>query len=113
VFNAWRIKTLYVFDKLAGVLSIDERSFTRRIQEIYPLEAVDSISVRRLPSAPLGGASSFGMFIGLQDTEYLAASGNDEGAVSQDAWRLSRFLGLPLELPRREDTSGRIAQKWS
>jgi hypothetical protein len=107
VFNALRIKTLCTFDKEAGVLRIDERSFTRRIQEIYPLDAVDSISVRRLPSAPLGGASSFGMFIGLQDSEYLAASSNDEAAVGQDAWRLSRFLGLPLELPRTEEASGR------
>jgi len=111
VFNALRIKTLCIFDKEAGVLRIDERSFTRRIQEMYPLEAVDSIGVRRLPSAPLGGASSYGVFIGLRDTEYLAASSNDEAALGQDAWRLSRFLGLPLELPRVEDTSRRMRAK--
>jgi hypothetical protein len=106
--NALRIKTLCVFDKDAGVLRIDERSFTRRIQEMYPLSAVDSVWVRRLPSAPLGGASSYGLFVGLPDTEYLAATSSDEAALGQDAWRLSRFLGLPLELPRLEEASRRM-----
>lgn len=108
LFNALRIKTLCVFDKQDGVLRIDERSFTRRVQEVYPLETVDSISVRRLPSPPLGGASSYGLFVGLRDAEYLAASSNNEATLGQDAWRLSRFLGLPLELPRLEGVSGRM-----
>jgi len=106
-FNALRIKTLCTFDKDAAELRIDERSFTRRIQEIYPLDTVESVSVRRLPSAPLGGASSYGLFVGLRDSEYLAASSNDEATLGQDAWRLSRFLGLPLEMPRLAEGSRR------
>jgi len=31
--------------------------------------------------------------------EYLAACSQNEAAVSQDAWRMSRFLGVPLETP--------------
>ena len=107
IFNAVRIKTLCVFDKEGGMLRIDERSFTRRVQEVYPLDTVDSVSVRRLPPGPLGGASSYGLFVGLRDTDYLAASGNDEAALGQDAWRLSRFLELPLELPRIDDGARR------
>lgn len=97
VFNALRVKTLCVFDRDEGVLHIDERSYTRRIQEVYPLEEVESVSVRRLPSTPLaGGASSYGLFVGLREADYLAACSNNEGTVGQDAWRLSRFLGVPL-----------------
>src|SRR5438309_3680223 len=62
VVHALRIKTLCTFDKEEGVLRIDERSFTHRVQEVYPLESVDAIGVRRLPAAPLGGASSYGLF---------------------------------------------------
>ena len=108
VFNALRIKAVCTFDKEQGSLRIDERSFTRRVQETYPLEAVDALSVRRLPPAPLGGASSFGLFVGLEGTEYLAASSNNEAAIGQDAWRLSRFLGLPLELPGFGEGSRRL-----
>jgi hypothetical protein len=99
VFNAVRIKAACTFDKEQGSVHIDERSFTRRVQETYPLETVEAVSVRRLPPAPLGGASSFGLVVGMGDTEYLAAMSNDQAAIGQDAWRLSRFLGLPLELP--------------
>src|SRR5437588_519310 len=105
LFTAVRIKTLCVFDKEGGMLHIDERSFTRRVLEKYPLEAVEGVCVRRLPAAPLGGASSYGLFIGLRDADYLAATSNHEATLGQDAWRLARFLGLPLELPRQPDAS--------
>ena len=107
-FNALRIKTVCAFDKRDGTLRIDERSFTRRVRASYPLDAVDAITVRRNPPAPLGGASSYGLFVGLGDSEYLAATSNDEAALGQDAWRLSRFLGLPLDLPRLAEGQPRL-----
>ncbi|MBM2811521.1 MAG: hypothetical protein HW416_2280 [Chloroflexi bacterium] len=98
VFNATRLKTLCVLDQAEEVLKIDEQSYTRRVQEVYPLADVVSVLVRRLPSAPLaGGASTYGLFFGMQDVEYLAASSNTEATVEQDAWRISRFLGVPIE----------------
>lgn len=104
IFHAIRVKTLCILDKAQGVLQIDEHTYTRRVQEVYPLEEVVSVIVRRLPSAPLaGGATTYGLFIGLQDADYLAASSTNEAAVGQDAWRISRFLGVPLEAPSGEE----------
>jgi hypothetical protein len=98
--NTARVRNWCVLDKARGLLEIDEQSYTRRVQESYPLRDVESIAVRVLPNAPLlGTANSFGLFICMRQIEYLAACSHNEGALSQDAWRMSRFLGVPLETP--------------
>lgn len=100
VFNALRVKMLCVLDRESGNVHIDERSITHRVQEEYPLHEVESVFVRRLPSAPLaGGTSAYGVFLSLGDADYLAASTINEGTAGQDAWRIARFLGVDLEAP--------------
>jgi hypothetical protein len=95
-----RIRTTCVLDRDRAVIEIDEQSYTRRVRESYPLREVESIAVRILPDGPLlGTAFSFGLFIVMGNVEYLAACSNNEVTLSQDAWRLSRFLGTPLETP--------------
>jgi hypothetical protein len=103
IFNALRIKTQCVLDRTRGLLQIDERSYTRHVQEVYPLADVTSVIVRRLPTTPvIGGSFSYGVFLALGEVEYLAACGNNEVAVEQDAWRISRFLAVPFEMPAGE-----------
>ena len=103
-FNAVRIRTLCILDRDRGVLQIDEQSYTRRIQEVYPLEEITSVLVRRLPSAPLtGGGWTFGLFLGLHDLEYFAACSNNEATLGQDAWRIARFLNVSLETPLADE----------
>jgi uncharacterized membrane protein YbhN (UPF0104 family) len=100
IFNAVRIKTHCSLDRAHGVLQIEERSYTHRVQEEYPLADVSSVIVRRLPSTPLiGGSFTYGVFLALGEMEYLAACGHNEVAVGQDAWRISRFLAVPFEMP--------------
>ncbi len=113
VLNNVRIRSSCVLDKARGVLEIDEQSYTRRVQETYPLRDVDVVAVRMLPNAPLlGTASSFGLFIGMRGIEYLAACSNNETSLSQDAWRVSRFLGVPLETPLGPAPAGRRMSYW-
>ncbi len=98
--NNARVRSRCVLDKTRGVLEIDEQSYTRRVQESYPLRDIEVVAVRHLTNAPLfGSAHSFGLFIAMRQVEYLAACSNNEAALSQDAWRMSRFLGVPLETP--------------
>jgi hypothetical protein len=93
-----------VLDKERDTLQIDEQSYTRRVQEVYPLEDVAAVKVRRMPSGPLaGGGWCFGLFLALRDAEYFTACSNNEATVGQDAWRISRFLGVPLEAPMYEE----------
>jgi hypothetical protein len=100
LINALRIKTHCELDRPHGTLHIDERSFTRRVQEVYPLEEVAAVIVRRLPPAPLiGGGYTHGLFLELPGADYLASCSNNEAHVGQDAWRISRFLNIPLEVP--------------
>lgn len=99
-FNAIRVKTSCVMDRQTGTVRIDEQSYTRRVQEVYPLDEVTGVVLRRLPAAPLtGGSWSFGLFLSLGDADYLAACSNNEATVGQDAWRISRFLDVPLDTP--------------
>jgi hypothetical protein len=102
-FNAVRIRTLCVLDLARGELRIDEQSYTRRVREVYPLDDVASVIVRRLPATPLtGDATTYGLFLGLQSADYLAGAGTNEQIIGQDAWRISRFLGVPLETPAED-----------
>jgi hypothetical protein len=95
-----RIRTRCVLDKESGQLRIEEQSYARRVQETYPLEEVTAVVFRRVPGAPFAGSAAlYGVFLKMLDADYLAACGNDEKTVGQDAWRLSRFLGVPLETP--------------
>ena len=97
-FNAVRVKTVCVLDKERMVMQVEERSYTRFVREQYPLQDARAVFVRRLPSAPLtGDAMTYGLFLELETADYLVASGTNEQAVGQDAWRISRFLGVPLE----------------
>jgi hypothetical protein len=99
-FNAIRVRAICVLDRERDVLQIDEQSYTRRIQETHALDEIEAVIVRRMPSGPLsGGPWSFGLFLALQDADYMAAWGNNEASIGQDAWRISRFLGVPLETP--------------
>lgn len=103
-FNAIRVKTSCVLDRQTGTVRIDEQSYTRRVQEVYPLDEVTGVVLRRLPAAPLtGGSWSFGLFLSLGDADYLAACSNNEATVGQDAWRISRFLDVPLDVPVGEE----------
>jgi hypothetical protein len=89
------------------VLQIDEQSYTRRVQEVHPLDEVEAVVVRKMPSGPLsGGPWSFGLFLALREADYMAAWGNNEATIGQDAWRISRFLGVPLETPPEELEEG-------
>ena len=100
VLNNVRVRSRCILDKARDVLEIEEQSYTRRIQENYPLREIEAVAVRVLPNAPLfGTASGFGLFVVMRQAEYLAACSNNEAALSQDAWRMSRFLGVPLETP--------------
>ena len=100
IFNAVRIKTHCELNRTRGTLHIDEQSFTRRVQEVYPLADVSAVVVRRLPPTPvIGGGSTYALFLELPGADYLAASSNHESHVGQDAWRISRFLNVPLEAP--------------
>jgi hypothetical protein len=100
---AWhnlRVRTTCVLDRDSGTLEIDEQSYTRRVRESYPLQEVSAVAVRAMPDAPLlGSALSFGLFFIMPQVAYLAACSNNEAALSQDAWRVSRFLGVELETP--------------
>ena len=103
-FNAIRVRATCVLDRQRGTVQIDEQSYTRRVQEIYPIEEVASVVVRRLPAAPFtGGGLAYGLFLGFRDVDYLAACSNNEVTVGQDAWRISRFLDVPLETPIHEE----------
>lgn len=103
-FNAVRVRTLCVLDKERGLLEIDEQSYTRRVQEVYPLQNVAAVKVRRMPSGPLaGGGWNFGLFLTLEDRDYFTACSNNEATVGQDAWRISRFLGVSLEAPTTDE----------
>jgi hypothetical protein len=100
VLHNVRVRTTCVLDRNRGVLQINEQSYTRRVHESYPLEHVHAVAVRALPDAPmLGTALSFGLIIVMPRVDYLVACSNNEAALSQDAWRVSRFLGVPLETP--------------
>src|SRR5439155_27292447 len=105
-FNALRIKTRCVLDKEEGVVLVEEQSYTRRLRERFPIEDARAVVVRRLPAAPLvGNAVTYGLFLGLTSSDYLVASGTNEQAVSQDAWRISRFLDLPLEQQETDEAA--------
>jgi len=105
-FNAIRVRTSCVLDRQTSTVRIDEQSYTRRVQEVYSLEEVTGVLLRRLPAAPFtGGSVSFGLFLALTDADYLAASSNNEATVGQDAWRISRFLDVPLDAPVGEEPS--------
>jgi hypothetical protein len=41
----------------------------------------------------------------------MAAWGNNEAAIGQDAWRISRFLGVPLETPPEELSEATRSQR--
>lgn len=111
IFHSMRVKTLCVLDKDEGLLHIDEHSYMRGVQEVYPLEEVVCVTVRRLPSAPLaGGAATYGLFLGLRDADYLVSSSTNEATVGQDAWRISRFLGVPIETPAARASEGGVNQ---
>ncbi len=106
--NNMRIRSTCTLDKARGVVEIDEQTYTRRVQETFPLREVDVVAVRMLPNAPLlGTASTYGLFIGMRGADYLAACSNNETSLSQDAWRVSRFLGVPLETPLGPAPAGR------
>lgn len=110
-FNAVRIRTSCILDRQTGTVQIDEQSYTRRVQAVYPLEDVTGVVLRRLPAAPFtGGSWSFGVFLCLLDADYLAASSNNEATVGQDAWRISRFLDVPLEAPVGEEPQSGAAR---
>lgn len=110
-FNAVRVRTLCVLDRERGLLQIDEQSYTRRVQEVYPLGDISAVVVRRMPSGPLtGGAWSFGLFLALRDVDYVAACSNNEATVGQDGWRISRFLGVSLQAPTGEEPEGSRAR---
>jgi len=99
LLNKMRVRCTCVLDRGRGLLQIDEQSLTRRIQEVYQLDDVGAVIVRRLPSSPLAGSAwSYGLFLDLGAVEYLAACSNSEQTVGQDAWRISRFLSIPLEV---------------
>jgi len=97
-FNAIRVRSTCILDRERDLLHIDERSYTRHVQAEHSLEEVEAVVVRKMPSGPLsGGPWSFGLFLALRDADYMAAWGNNEATIGQDAWRISRFLGVPLE----------------
>ncbi|MEA2641819.1 MAG: hypothetical protein QOF51_3213 [Chloroflexota bacterium] len=113
VFNAVRVKTLCTLDLERGVLEIEEQSYTRRVRELYPLDEIGAVVVRRLPSAPFaGGTSCHGIFLALRNADYLAACSYNESAVNQDAWRVSRFLGIPLETLGQEVPERTASHSW-
>jgi hypothetical protein len=106
-FNAIRVRSRCFLDRERDVLRIDERSYTRRFQAEHHLEEVEGVAVRKMPSGPLsGGPWSFGLFLVLRDADYMAAWGNNEATIVQDAWRISRFLDLPLETPEEQAPDG-------
>ena len=103
-FNAVRVRTRCVLDKPSGVVRIDERSYTRRVRESYALDQIDSVAVRRMPSAPLtGDALTYGVFLALPHADYLLAASTNEHAIGQDALRVSRFLSIPFEVQNDDD----------
>jgi hypothetical protein len=107
VLHTVRIRATCVLDRERGTLEIDEQSYTRRLHQSYPLRDVEAIAVRMLHSGPLlGTASTFGLFMLMPQIEYLAAASNNESSLSQDAWRVSRFLGVSLETPMGQEQSG-------
>jgi hypothetical protein len=111
-FNAMRVRATCILDRERDTLHIDERSYTRRVQEEHPLEEVEAVIIRRMPSGPLsGGPWSFGLFLALRDADYMAAWGNNEAAIGQDAWRISRFLGVPLDTPAEEPSENRSQRR--
>ncbi len=98
-FNALRVRSMCLIDLERDLVRIDEQSYTRRFQAVYPLDQVEGVIVHRMPSGPLSGGWAFGLFIALRDADYMAAWSNNEASVRQDAWLISRFLDIPLETP--------------
>jgi hypothetical protein len=111
-FSAARVRCQCVLDHERDVVEIDERSYTRRLQRVRPLEDVEAVVIRKMPTGLLsGGTVSFGIFLALRDVDYMAACSTNEAAVAQDASRLARFLDVPLEtpgevVPRRQSRQG-------
>lgn len=98
LFNALRVRTECMLDRETGVLRIDERSYLRHVREVYDLSEVTGVRVQRLPSLPfVGGARAYGAFLDLGTADYLIVGSTDRATVDQDAWRIARFLGVPLE----------------